>query len=307
MLVLTNLLESLPVFQALSSDMRLRIIQLLAKKNKLSISELAHKLGVTNGAMTNHINKLVNAGIIKIEQPEKAHGNSKVCTLELDRITIVINELRENQQTYESEIKVGHYSSFHVTPSCGLATPSHVIGQLDDPRYFSHPERFDAGILWFRTGFVEYMIPNLLPPNSIVEDLTLTMELSSEAPTFNNFWPSDIRFYVNDTFLGIWTSPGDFGDKRGTLSPKWWSNTLNQYGLLKTLTINKSGSFIDGERIGDISIDLLNISYDSNISLKLEVRPDSENPGGLTIYGDNFGNHPQNIKVSVSYVPSSIL
>ncbi len=66
MLVLTNLLESLPVFQALSSDTRLKIIQLLIKTNKLSIGELAQKLDVTNGAMTNHINKLLNAGIIKI-------------------------------------------------------------------------------------------------------------------------------------------------------------------------------------------------------------------------------------------------
>ncbi len=307
MLVLTNLLESLPVFQALSSDTRLKIIQLLIKTNKLSIGELAQKLDVTNGAMTNHINKLVNAGIIKIEQPELVHGNAKVCSLVLDRIIIVINELRENQQTYESEIKVGHYSSFHVTPSCGLATPSHVVGQLDDPRYFSHPERFDAGILWFRTGYVEYMVPNLLPANSLVEDITFTMELSSEAPTFNNFWPSDISFYINNIFLGIWTSPGDFGDKRGALSPKWWSNTLNQYGILKTLSINKSGTFMDGEKIGETTIDLLNITYDTNLSLKLEIQQDAQNPGGLTIYGDNFGNHPQNIKFSISYVPSNTI
>ncbi len=301
MLVLTNLFESKPIFQALSSDMRLKIIQLLTKNEKLSISELAQELQVTNGAMTTHINKLVNTGIIKIEQPEQAHGNTKICSLALDKIVLVINDVPENQQVYNSEIHVGHFSAFHVTPTCGLATASHIIGQTDDPRFFSHPERFDAGIIWFQTGFVEYLVPNLLPVNSIAEDITFSMELSSEAPTFNNVWPSDISFYINSIHIGNWTSPGDFGDKRGALSPKWWSNTLNQYGILKTISVNKNGTFIDGSKISNVAIDDLNVTYDTPLTLKLEVSPDAKHPGGLTIYGDNFGNYAQNINVSVTY------
>ncbi len=64
---------------------------------------------------------------------------------------------------------------------------------------------------------------------------------------------------------------------------------------------------MDGEKIGETTIDLLNITYDTNLSLKLEIQQDAQNPGGLTIYGDNFGNHPQNIKFSISYVPSNTI
>ena len=43
------------------------------------------------------------------------------------------------------------------------------------------------------------------------------MELSSEVPGTNANWPSDITLWVNEIEIGTWTSPGDFGDKRGVL------------------------------------------------------------------------------------------
>jgi len=48
------------------------------------------------------------------------------------------------------------------------------------------------------------------------------MEISSEAPSYNNNYPSDIVFSLKKIELGTWTSPGDFGDKRGNFNPQWW-------------------------------------------------------------------------------------
>ena len=106
---------------------------------------------------------------------------------------------------------------------------------MDDPRYFEHPDRYNADILWFTRGYVEYAIPNFIPASKKITQITISAELSSEAPGTNNDWPSDISFYLNDIHIGDWTSPGDFGDVKGLLTPDWWYANWNQYGLLKQL------------------------------------------------------------------------
>ena len=46
-----------------------------------------------------------------------------------------------------------------------------------------------------------------------------------------------MRFTLNNTKVGSWTSPGDFGDVHGMFTPDWWFPNWNQYGLLKMLVI----------------------------------------------------------------------
>ena len=102
--------------------------------------------------------------------------------------------------------------------------------------------------------------------------------------------------------LGKWISPGDYGARRGIVSPSWWPSPLNQYGLLKTLIINKEGSFIDGtHKISDVTIDDLKIQYNSTIDLKFSVPKDTVNCGGLTLFGSEFGDYAQNIVVNIYY------
>ena len=55
--------------------------------------------------------------------------------------------------------KVGYYTGHSVLPTCGIAAPSALIGETDDPRYFDHPDRCKADILWFSKGSVEYTVP----------------------------------------------------------------------------------------------------------------------------------------------------
>ena len=91
------------------------------------------------------------------------------------------------------------------------------------------------------------------------------MELSSEVPGTNLDWPSDITLWVNDVAVGTWTSPGDYGDKRGVYTPSWWKLEGSQYGKLKTWRIGQEGTFIDGVRISDVTIadlDLAEASLD---------------------------------------------
>jgi predicted transcriptional regulator len=204
---------------------------------------------------------------------------------------------------YSTEVQIGHYSNYEVYPTCGLSTTQSIVGVVDDPRYFAHPDRINAGILWFTRGYIEYIIPNLLPIATKIDQITLSMEISSEAPGVNSDWPSDISFFLNDVKLGVWTSPGDYGDVQGIFTPDWWFPNWNQYGLLKMLIINKRGTFIDGLKISDVTIDQLQLDYKSTVRFKVQVADDAVNCGGLTIFGKNFGNYNQDIKVRIAYSP----
>ena len=308
MLHVKNLDEGLEIFKALGSELRINIIKLLQENHEMNMNELATSLGITNGALTSHIKKLEESGIIQVMTERGSHGNQKVCKVVVDKIVVDVEseENEEDQNIYNTEVKVGHYSDYDVYPTCGLATRQAIVGEVDDPRYFSHPDRINAGILWFTKGYIEYMIPNLLPSATKIDQITVSLEISSEAPGINNDWPSDISILLNDVKIGTWTSPGDYGDVQGIFTPDWWFPNWNQYGLLKMIVINKKGTFVDGLKISDVTINEFNLDYKSTVRFKFEIEEDAKNVGGITIFGSEFGNYNQDIKVRIAYSPMEI-
>ena len=305
MLHIKNLDDGLEVFKALGSELRINVLKLLLENGEMNMNELASSLGITNGAMTSHIKKLEQAGIVKVLTEHGGHGNQKLCRVGVDKVLVEIeaDETENEKNIYNTEVKIGHYSDYQVYPTCGLATSKAIVGEVDDPRYFAHPDRINAEILWFSRGYIEYIIPNLLPSATKIDQITLSLEISSEAPGVNNDWPSDISFVLNDVKIGTWTSPGDYGDVQGIFTPDWWFPNWNQYGLLKMIVINRKGTFVDGLKISDVNIYQFNLDYKSTIRVRFEVADDAVNVGGLTIFGNNFGNYNQGIKVRISYSP----
>lgn len=303
MIHITSLDDGLETFKALGSDTRIQILNILLENEQMSMNQLATELNISNGALTGHIKKLEECGLINISNESAGHGNQKMCSVTQDRIIVDIKKPIDYKNVFETEIKVGQFSRHQVWPTCGIATSESVIGEFDDIRYFNHPDRFTANILWFTKGYVEYTIPNLIPSNQRITQLSISAELSSEAPGIDNNWPSDISFYINDTKIGMWTSPGDFGDVHGMFTPQWWPQNWNQYGLLKLLVINDYGTYIDGLKISDVSTLSLHLDYSSDIRLRLAVENDSEHVGGITLYGKSFGNYDQDIRVAINYAP----
>ena len=301
MIHITSLDDGLETFKALGSDTRIQILNILLENEQMSMNQLATELNISNGALTGHVKKLEECGLINISNESAGHGNQKMCSVTQDRIIVDIK--KPIDYVFETEIKVGQFSRHQVWPTCGIATSESVIGEFDDIRYFNHPDRFTANILWFTKGYVEYTIPNLIPSNQRITQLSISAELSSEAPGIDNNWPSDISFYINDTKIGMWTSPGDFGDVHGMFTPQWWPQNWNQYGLLKLLVINDYGTYIDGLKISDVSTLSLHLDYSSDIRLRLAVENDSEHVGGITLYGKSFGNYDQDIRVAINYAP----
>lgn len=303
MLHIKSLDDGLELFKALGSEIRIEIIKILLENNGINMNELAGRLNITNGALTNHIKKLEECGIISISNEAASHGNQKKCFVHPDKILIDMKPPRKIKNIYQTSLKVGHFSDFKIYPTCGIASRNALIGEVDDVRYFTHPERYNADILWFTKGYVEYIIPNFIPFGHKIDQITISLEICSEAPGINDVWPSDISFKINDHKIAVWTSPGDFGNVQGIFTPDWWYPNWNQYGLLKILVINEKGTFIDGLQISDVSINEFSFDYRSTIKLKLEVEENAEHVGGLTIFGKGFGNYNQDINIQMNYSP----
>lgn len=291
----------LPIYEALGSSVRIRIINLLADK-PMNIKQLAEQLGLSSAIVTMHVKKLEAGSIIRCERKSVHGAVQKLCHLDMDSLDIAFpNKVSAARNFHEFSMPIGHYSDFSATPTCGIATPEKIIGQFDDPRYFLDPERVNAGILWFTQGFVEYKVPNFLLSAQEPEELEISMELGSEAPGINNNWPSDISFFINDKKIAEWTSPGDFGNNRGKFTPDWWSLGVNQYGLFKAVRITGDGSYIDGTKVSDVTLSSLDIRQ-KYWSFKIAALPDAVNAGGVTVFGRGFGNYSRDITFKLYYV-----
>ncbi|WP_054861047.1 ArsR family transcriptional regulator [Gracilibacillus sp. JCM 18860] len=296
--------SSLPVYEALASDVRLEIIQLLSK-NKMNIKDLSKALGISSPIVTKHIEKLEKAGIIRTEKIPGKSGLQRISILKVDHIEINFpKKIYHSFATYETSVPVGHYTDYHVLPTCGLATIKDFIGPVDETKYFMDPKRMDARILWFTQGFIEYKTPpNFLKEEDELQQLDISMEISSEFPFSNEVWPSDITFTLNNVELGTWVSPGDFADTRGKYTPpEWWPHNINQYGLLKTIRITPPhGTYMDGEPMSDVTISDLDTRTEG-WKLRIEVKKEAENVGGVTLFGREFGNHNQDINFKLYYI-----
>jgi predicted transcriptional regulator len=196
---------------------------------------------------------------------------------------------------------VGAYVDFQVTPTCGLTSETGIIGLFDDPSSFYEPGHIRAQLLWFHYGYVEYRFPNRLPSKAVPDTLRLSLEICSEAPMHHEDWPSDITVWINGTEIGSWTSPADFGGKRGVLTPEWWESRNTQYGLLKVWQVNGEASFVDGVRVSPIRLEDLQIKEHDFISVRIGVKPEATNLGGINIFGSKFGNYPQDIVLRIDY------
>jgi predicted transcriptional regulator len=292
--------ENIKFFEALSSEVRVKIVELLNKK-KMNITEIAEDLGLSSTIIGKHISKLGEAGIVKYETLPAKRGIQKLYSLQASSVLILFDIKEKLRNSLNYSIPVGQYFRYDVQPTCGLSSTAKLIGMLDDPRYFADPERFHAGIVWAGSGYLEYQIPNYILSNHKISSIEISMEICSEAPGYNEDWPSDITFYINDISIGTWTCPGCFGSKKGVLNPDWWPQTSTQYGLLKVITINNEATFIDGVKISDINVNNLNINFNQEILFKIESYQTSENSGGFCILGKGFGNYNQDLNATIVY------
>jgi predicted transcriptional regulator len=282
--------------KALASEQRLIMLDLL-RKQVLNINELAEVLKLPQSTVATNIAILENAGLVLTKKIKAKKGNQKLCRISFSEIVVKFPEEKNVlKNSVEVEMPIGIFTNCQVTPPCGLCSIENIIGYLDTPESFLDPDRMKAGLLWVGSGFVEYKFPNNSKYDSRkIQKLEVSLELSSETPGTNKNWLSDITMWINNIEIGSWTSPGDFGDKRGALTPSWWKLEGSQYGLLKHWIITYDGSFIDGVKISNINLNDLTIPDHHSIKVRIGVKEDAKHLGGMNIFGRGFGNYDQGI------------
>lgn len=294
--------KDVDVLKGLASPVRVKILSLLNKSGPQNINDISDQLGLPQSSISSNVQLLEECGLIKTESRKARKGSQKICHIAYDELVILFKKADSETTSDDIEVSMplGLYTNCDVTGPCGLCSPEGIIGLLDVPQTFLDPERMKAALLWFTSGFVEYQFPNNAKLiGSEVESLEFNLELSSEVPGTEAIWPSDITVSINGLETGSWTSPGDFGDKRGIYTPRWWKLKGSQYGLLKRWTINSAGTFLDGIKISEVPIQALELDTHRSIRLKIAVKPDAHNPGGVNIFGRGFGNHDQDITMRI--------
>lgn len=298
-------------FRALGSKSRFAIYRMLLQKD-MNISQIAQALSISQSAATKSVSILEKMGLVQCITRAGIHGAQKICKAQYNEIVFRFNRIEDDQGSYVStriSIPIGSYYDCHVEPTCGLANTEKMIGIFDDPRTFLEPERITAQLLWFGRGWVEYRFPRKYPRNVALEDITVAMEISSEAnwpdgekarPS-DKECPSDISIWINGVKIGPWHSWSFYSDKRGRYNPAWWPRKNNQYGMFKEWRVTRNGAFIDGEKISSVVISDLNLKSKTYNTLRLGVDEQDKNQGGVCLFGKNFGNCPQDILITIRY------
>jgi predicted transcriptional regulator len=283
---------------ALAAPVRLSILRLLRRSGPMNVNMISAALKLPQSTIATNIKVLEASALVHAEAAKARKGQQKICSVSFDGIVIRLDgevaQLRDD--LVEVSMPIGLYTACEVSAPCGLCSTEGIIGLLDVPDFFLDPSRMRASLAWFSRGFIEYKFPNnarLL--GAAVRQLEFSMELSSETPGTNMNWPSDISLWINDVKVGTWTSPGDFGDKRGTYTPRWWKLAGSQYGKLIAWQVSDRGTFVNGTQLSKVRLTALQLAKHHSIRMRLGIAEGAKHPGGINIFGKGFGNHDQDI------------
>lgn len=290
------------IVQALNTPVRRRIMCML-RSASYSIAEIAKKLKLPISTVSFHINILKKAGLISITVKRNTRGNAKLVSRQVDRLSLdFMTEMQTSKRRQIiQEIPLGSFMDAHVEAGCGMASEREIIISDDLPGAFFSPARFDAQIIWFSKGYLEYRIPNYMLRDKKVNAVTLSMEICSEAPNYRNDWESDINFWINGVEVATYLSPGDFGGRRGRLNPDWWSDYATQYGTIKTLRITSDCVFLDETAVSTYNIEKLKLQEGEYFVFRIGVKENAKHQGGVNIFGEKFGDFAQGLVYMVDF------
>lgn len=289
------------VTKALASEVRVEIIRLLGS-HQLNVNEIAERLNIPASTAAMNVRVLEEAGLITSELQPGIRGSMKVCYKQVDAIGISLkSEAVEEERAEVINMPIGNFVDYKVVPTCGIVSDKGPIDAEDEPRCFYNPARTQAKLIWLSKGYLEYRFPNTVLKSQTAKKIELSAELCSEDHEYNLEFPSDITVWVNGIDAGTWTCPSDFGGRRGKYNPSWWPDKNTQFGVLKKWSITDQGTYIDDKKVCDTVLESYHLGEAEYISIKIGIKEDSIHQGGLNLFGDSFGDYPQNIMLKIIY------
>lgn len=277
------------------------ILRSIIHKSK-SVTDIAKELRIPFSSVARHIEVLADAQLIIINYQPGIKGHAKFCsqTILSYTVNLDISESKDKKKSsFKIELPIGQFSHCHIKPPCGMNGKDAPIGKVDKPSEFFMPDRIFAEQLWFDKGFISYNFPSPMEKGNFSK-IEFSFEICSETVYYNNNWPSDITISVNDIEILTFTSPGDFGGRRGKLTPEFWAITSTQFGILKKIQINSEGAYLDNKIVNKkIKFDDLKLFDGSAIKLTIGIKNDAVHKGGINLFGKNFGDYPQAIVMKI--------
>ena len=290
------------IARALSVEERLNILRYMLNKS-VSISEISKSLDIPISSVSRHIDILEDAGLIVISYQPGLKGHTKYCAQAvLDvKFSLVADKVDSKLKSYVTEMPIGMYSDCKVNAPCGMVGKEKQLGPFDDAQMFYSPMRAQAECLWFKSGYVTYVFSAPQKNNDLRKRISFSLEICSDTIYYNNDWPSDITFSINGIEVLTYTSPGNFGGKRGRLTPAYWPVTSSQFGQLKKISVDKEGVYLDNVFVHkQITFDDLHLFENDSITFTVQVKENAEYCGGVSLFGKNFGDFEQAIIMKIS-------
>lgn len=286
-----NVQDAQKLCECLAAPARMEILGLVLSHRAESLDYLARTLHLSNGAITQHVKKLCDAGLVKLEEAPGKRGTLKKCVIAVDRVVIDVAGGIEISGERTFDIPIGSFSSAQVKPYCGIASPFGWIGERDDPRYFTYPERADACLIYFNSGKLGWTLPEPAPERRKLKSVSVSFEISSKPYGHGRSRESSVGFWLNDVKLGEHVVDGEFTDRNGLFTPSFLDEVC-QYGKYKTITVNGSGCFFDGIKIGMATIS----DFSKGLST-FSVSTDN----GLAIFGSGAGDYGSALRFKLEY------
>ena len=290
--------------EALANPTRLNILkQLQVEPFVKTVPQLVKELKIPTTTLIHHLEKLEKGNLINVRYKGSSAGTTRIisrnygdCSLELMYGGYDQNELLRN--CAEQSLGVGSYADF-VGEKMLFATDTVLYNEIDTP--FSD-KRYASQLLFTTHGIISYYFSNRIAKNCIVNEIVFSLELCSEASYYDNDYKSDITFWINGKEVATYLSLGDYGDRRGMLTPSWWSSRNTQYGKLVSLKVNDSGVFLNEKLVtGKITLKDLQLDSGNKISLAFGNKEGCEHDGGFNLFGRKFGDYPQDIVLKIYY------
>lgn len=285
----TDVQQAQQLFECLAAPARMEILRLILSGEADSLDHIAKTLHLTNGTITQHVKKMCDAGLIKLIDIPGKHGTAKRPVPVLDRVIIDIDSELESESEKSFNLPLGSFSSANVKPYCALASVNGWIGERDDPRYFTYPERSNAALIYFNSGKIGWTLP--APIKRQIKSISASFEISSKPYGHGRQRQSAAVFYMNDVKLGEYTIDGEFTDRKGLFTPSGFDG-IAQYGKYKTLSVTDDGTYFDGIKIGNATVDALDFDH-----LVFYIATES----GLALFGNGYGDYDCGIKIKTEY------
>lgn len=295
--------------RALSAPVRIEILRML-NKHPLLLSEIAERFDLPLSSAAFHMRVLEEAELAAHRYSTKRKGSMKYysyCPFKYLHLNLrAYDGLGQAEPTpYTEEYNIGDYVDADLPEESGITTEHEwIMAGLPSDAFLS--KRHDAQLIWFTgCGSLTYAIPNTFARQGRLAEISFSMELCSEAMGYNEDYPSDITFSLNGMELCTYTSPGDFGDRYGKFTPRWWFPESTKYGQLVRICIQERGVLLNGKLVNrNISVDDLRLTEGNRALFKIEVKKDAVHKGGLNLFGNRFGDYNQAILFMATYKPA---